>query len=302
MDFLSTSLSTLLNKLEPFPQKLQIQVLKSSDLDYENMALPPPTTINSTDIFDSYDTNVKGDGAFVSEVLPWSSYTIEAWYCSGLDKHLVKAPVFHVLLTPEIIKVLQEEGVSCSDERLGGIISKLDEHCNSKIEVFVRTSMCSTKIGTTPKPCTSGKTVIKSILDCQRCIQSLSCPSVQHNIWLFPWNEECDLTREFRVFIQNQRIVAIGPYYCSLELDYLTSPVANSIGLAILKFWEEEISPLVPNIDNAVMDVLKLDGEPCKLIEFNPRESSGGGLFNYLEDRRIMEGRQNATVMRIIRG
>lgn len=74
------------------------------------------------------------------------------------------------------------------------------------------------------------------------------------------------------------------------------------IGLKILDFFECSVIVEVFEIkfENAAMDVLYTDEGEIKLIEFNPVESSGGGLFSYEKDGRVFRGEEEKAFMRIV--
>jgi len=72
----------------------------------------------------------------------------------------------------------------------------------------------------------------------------------------------------------------------------------REVGKAILKF-HEGIKHHV-RFEDAVMDVLYTPDEEVKLIEFNPLETSGGGLFSWRKDKDLLAGKKRTPVLRYV--
>ena len=127
---------------------------------------------------------------------------------------------------------------------------------------------------------------------------------MNHTIWLFQWNQACDITREFRVFIKAGRIVALAPYYCAVPLEWLTSKNAAAIGVEIIEWYEQNLQQYASNyFTDAVMDVVYTAKKEIQLIEFNPIVTSGGGLFSWVQDKAVLDGvdPDAPVVMRIVK-
>jgi len=258
--------------------KLVVEEIHPDDLDYDNMAAPPPFAQESA--------------------TDWTPYLFDSWYTEALDEHLVAPPLLRVQLTPAEIKALQSS--EASHEALSSLIERLQTAFSSEgQQVFVRTSMCSTKIGTTIRPCLSGAQCVKAIRDSQRCLDGLSAP-MEHSVWLFPWSTSCDIYREFRVFVRKGKVLCLCPYYCCMGLEWLDAAVAGLVGKKILSFWEQKIKPQT-SLQDLVFDVLVTGQQQCQLIEFNPLFTSGGLLFSWVEDADLLSGKCTQPVLRFVR-
>ena len=283
--------------------RLSLQVISEKDLNYDDMTKAPPTTMQIVK-----EANAP-DGAFTTNALPWPQYILDAWYTPALAPLMVASPRGKVLLLATDIQCLKSNPSPESKEFLD-LASRVQENfplsashdANEPFQCFVRLSMCSTKRGAHAYPAHNGTDVVQQIVDSQRCVQSLSCP-VEHTIWLFEWNQACDITREFRVFIQKGKIVALAPYYCAVPLEWLTPKNATQVGLAILEWYEHNLKDYLLNyFQDAVMDVLYTDQKAIQLIEFNPIVTSGGGLFSWVHDKDLLNGVDvgASAVMRIV--
>ncbi|GMH93654.1 hypothetical protein TrVE_jg2047 [Triparma verrucosa] len=289
------------------PSRVCVETVSESDLDFDEMTKCSPETM------ETIASSSLDNPAYTSEAIEWDKYTLDAWYHPGLDHVMISPPLVIKELSQTYITQLQDSSDPCVD--LVKSLKARMSWCGSKScietkdllkqktkEWFVRTSMCSTKIGAHPKPATSAKEVIDQIKSSRRCLESFSART-SHSIYLFPWNSRCDISREFRVWVKFGRVVAIAPYFCAVKLDWLRPDDAEGIGLKILEFFESDAIKEAfsnDNFQNAVMDVLYTEGGAVKLIEFNPVESSGGGLFSFKRDARIFRGEEEKVVMRIV--
>eukprot|EP00520_Triparma_pacifica_P004308 CAMPEP_0118633342 /NCGR_PEP_ID=MMETSP0785-20121206/945_1 /TAXON_ID=91992 /ORGANISM="Bolidomonas pacifica, Strain CCMP 1866" /LENGTH=284 /DNA_ID=CAMNT_0006524209 /DNA_START=243 /DNA_END=1094 /DNA_ORIENTATION=- len=276
--------------------RIYVETVSESDLDFDEMTKCPPETM------ETIGTSSLDNPAYTSEAIPWEKYTLDAWYHCGLDHVMISPPLVIKKLCQADILQLLDSSDPCLD--LEKSLSSRMSCCGSKKveEWFVRTSMCSTKLGARPKPATSAKEVIEQIKSSRRCLETFSART-SHSIYLFPWNCGCDVTREFRVWVKFGRVVALAPYFCAVKLDWLRPDDAERIGLKVLEFFESDAIQdafTKNNFQSAVMDVLYTEGGTVKLIEFNPVESSGGGLFSFKRDARIFSGEVEKIVMRIV--
>lgn len=276
--------------------RICVDTVSESDLDFDEMTKCPPETM------ETIASSSLDNPAYTSEAIPWEKYTLDAWYHCGLDHVMISPPLVIMKLSQADILQLIDSSDPCVD--LEKSLNSRMSCCGSKKggEWFVRTSMCSTKLGAHPKPATSAKDVIEQIKGSRRCLETFSART-SHSIYLFPWNSRCDISREFRVWVKFGRVVAIAPYFCAVKLDWLRRDDAERIGLKILEFFESDAIKETfsnNNFQSAVMDVLYTEGGTVKLIEFNPVESSGGGLFSFKRDARIFRGDEQKTVMRIV--
>lgn len=284
--------------------RITTEVIPEAELDYERMTQPPPQSGND------------GDGD------RWQPYLFDSWFNEDLASLLVAPPRVRIVLTDEQIQALRSRPLaivssSSSDgdgkdktspaTPLAALAASLEPHASASRPAFVRTSMCSTKIGTTTRPATSGAEAVKQIIDSERCLRGLAASHMSHSVWLFPWEAACDITREFRVYIRHGHIVALCPYFCAVPMEWLTQTEAERVAEAILAFWEEQVRPRMAvkegegtgneendekALEDLVMDVLWHSEEGrCQLIEFNPIFTSGGLLFDWVKDERFMSGR-----------
>ena len=275
--------------------RLSLEIIPENNLNYEEMTKAPPSTMNKVK---------QAGGAYTTAELPWPQYILDNWYSSELAPFMVSSPRSKLQLTTEDIQLLQSNPTieACQD-----LIARVEiQFPGDNFSCFVRLSMCSTKRGSHACPAMNAMEVVQQILDSQRCVQSLSCPC-QHTIWFFQWNEACDITREFRVFIKKNQIVALAPYYCAVPLPWLTAANAENIGERILDFYTNVLQNYITSyFEDAVMDVLVTEDNEIKLIEFNPMVTSGGGLFSWIDDADLLNGSQNKkknpkVVMRIVK-
>ena len=247
-----------------------------ADLDYSSMGSPP-----------------EDQPADATE--RWAMYLFDAWYSDELAPYLVAPPLKGLPLAEDDIRALQR---GAGPDELTHLVEALAPHVTKDAPVFVRTSMCSTKIGTTIRPCASAVECIQAISDSSRCIAALAAPG-RHSIWLFPWQEKCDILREFRVFVTAGQVVAMCPYYCSCFQDWITPGKATEVAEAIVDFWGR-IRQLV-SLQELVMDVLHTRDGEVLLIEVNPPFTSGGALFDWQRDASLLAGRAGELpLMRII--
>mmetsp|Transcript_61557 Transcript_61557/g.71937 ORF Transcript_61557/g.71937 Transcript_61557/m.71937 type:complete len:296 (-) Transcript_61557:689-1576(-) len=292
------------NKESTPSSQLSLEIIAENDLNYEEMTKTKPSTMEIV------KRSKEKDGAFTTDELPWPTYILDNWYTKELSQFMVASPRGRISLTAEDIELLQSNPEPSNLNELADRVEeqfpKDDSGGSSSVGngVFVRLSMCSTKRGAHAAPAFSGREVVQQIVDSQRCVQSLSCP-VKHTIWLFRWNEACDITREFRVFVKDSSVVAIGTYYCAVPLPWLTSANAPEIGEEIMNFYENKIKERI-SLSDAVMDVVVMgdakmgENEEIKLIEFNPLVTSGGGLFSWVDDKDLLDGMSEKAVMRIV--
>ena len=274
--------------------RLSLEIIPENNLIYEEMTKAPPSTMNKVK---------QAGGAYTTAELPWPQYILDNWYSSELAPFMVSSPRSKLQLTTEDIQLLQSNPTieACQD-----LIARVEiQFPGDNFSCFVRLSMCSTKRGSHACPAMNAMEVVQQILDSQRCVQSLSCPC-QHTIWFFQWNDACDITREFRVFIKKNQIVALAPYYCAVPLPWLTAANAENIGERILDFYTNVLQNYITSyFEDAVMDVLVTEDNEIKLIEFNPMVTSGGGLFSWIDDADLLNGRNRKknpkVVMRIVK-
>ena len=265
-----------------------IETVAEQDLDYDSMTKPPLPTDQKTD---------------------WGPFLMDSWCSPAVSAHMVSAPLVQRVLSATEIEALRTTATndgyipaSMGPLQAEGVLAELARDLDRKLDptaapVFVKTSMFSTRLGTTVRPCRNGAEIVRSICDSTRCLAGLGTPGVAHSVWLLPWVEQCDTMYEFRVFVRHSRVVAMCPYFCSMKLDWLSPTVSAKVATGILQFWE--VVRKDTNIKDAVWDVLWLPSG-IKMIEFNPLFTSGGALFSWTRDAELLAGKRARPVMRII--
>lgn len=104
---------------------------------------------------------------------------------------------------------------------------------------------------------------------------------------LMPWNSVIEPRYEFRIFVVNNKLVAVSQQnskelyaYSSKELKRIEKALGN-------------ISFIVNGLYDTYVGDVYVDGDVCKLIEINPfGASSGAGaaLFNWVTDYNLLHG------------
>ncbi|CAF0881187.1 unnamed protein product [Adineta ricciae] len=112
-------------------------------------------------------------------------------------------------------------------------------------------------------------------------------------IILKPWNSSITKQNEFRLFIWLNKVTAATQQHWYAELDHsqeYIDTVVNTIN-------NYEHSPKLPSI--CVLDVVILEDGTMIIIELNPWISSGGGLFDYTMDYKVLYGLEGDAELRL---
>ena len=264
--------------------RLTVSPQPASTLDFDEMALCPPETLEL----------VRRQGTAYDAALPWPRYVLDRWLTPALEAVMLSPPAARVPLTAPWIADL------VAGRTPPALLDALRDALDPGRAYFVRTSMCSTKVGARPAPARGAAEVVAQVLASERCLAALATPRIEHSLWLLPWEEGCDIMREFRVFIKGGRVVALAPYYCAVPLPWLGDvETATAVGRAVLCFFEDHIVGQI-EFEEVVMDVIYLETGEVRLIEFNPLLTSGGGLFSWVKDRDLLAGKEKNVVLRFV--
>lgn len=113
------------------------------------------------------------------------------------------------------------------------------------------------------------------------------------------WKEPVPIQNEFRGFVWNGNLNAIGQYY---HLFYFKNLQKNYLEIVeyLKNFYDERLKPYLPNtLTNCIVDFAFYDRDNISIIEINPFDafalgsfSGSTGLFN-LENKKDLETIQN---------
>lgn len=268
----------------PTAPRLTVAPQPASTLNFDEMALAPPETM----------ALVEARGTAYDAALPWPAYVLDSWLTPALECVMLSPPLARIALTARSLNDL------LTGKTNAALLEELRAAMDPGRAYFVRTSMCSTKVGARPCPANCPEEVLAQILASPRCKTALATPNIAHSIWLMAWEDECNIEREFRVFVKDRKVVAIGPYYCAVDLPWMGDiEAATTVGQAVLRFFDEHIVGQI-SFEEAVMDIIYMETGEVRLIEFNPLLTSGGGLFSWITDRNLLAGKEKNVVMRFV--
>ena len=218
-----------------------------------------------------------------------NSYSFENWY-----KNLIDAKLVHINdYNKDILKSIANNRVitgrsldkdiidDFSKEFIDDIQSYLTKYNNS---VFIKTSEKSSKNDTTMKPLQNIVEIIDQLTSSKDIlVQSLSYPNRCKNLIIQPWNNDIQPENEYRVIVENKKILAISQQkwytYVGLNTEMVTQD-ANKI-----YNWYMENKHRIP-YEAVVLDVYVTN--EAHLIECNPGYSwgsSGSALFHWENDK-----------------
>lgn len=168
----------------------------------------------------------------------------------------------------------------------------------NKQPLFVRTGATSGKNTVPIKPCTSGEEVVAHLM-CNPEIEMREWCRVDKAtfIVLVPWNNAIDSRNEFRLFVANNRVVALSPQRYWECHDY-TSDELDAVEEAVLKAALD--SPYNWFIVDAWVDFEK---RKLHVIEFNcfgDHSGAGSSLFNWIEDHDLLYGKREGIEFRFL--
>lgn len=168
---------------------------------------------------------------------------------------------------------------------------------------FIRTDRVSLKNGIHKVgPYTNLRNIIESMVttvDAHKCFLK---DDMECTIYLFPWIEDINPNKEFRIFVYNDKITAISQQHLYDVNSWLNKMSREDIILIInkiLEFFENKIKHLYKK-EKYVMDLVLIgkDNKPY-FIEPNPfgeQYPSGSALFHWINDRDIIHGIRDLTL------
>jgi len=189
------------------------------------------------------------------------------------------------------------------DEELEDMIKKykhLDEIFDGT-EYFIRTENVSLKEGKHGVgPYKDFKSIIESIVTCRLGHSPLKEETTSIPLYLIKFQNNLNSIREFRVFVNKNKITAISQqslYDINNILESLQEKEKNDLinkWINIIKsYHEKEIIKKITHIDSYVMDFAILDdGSPyfIELNSFGKEYASGSALFSWIDDYNILYG------------
>jgi hypothetical protein len=200
-------------------------------------------------------------------------------------------------------------------EDLETIDAKITFHFKNNPSIkkwFVRTSSCSPKDGVngcgpfeSSKPDASFK-IIESLATSLRVYLGLKKDG-DHTIYLVPWRDDWDTSKEFRVYVYKRKITAISQYAWHTDV-LLTELKLKQIIPKIIDFCHDAISK-VP-FEDCTIDVAALSTGTgtdfvVELVEFNcfgKNLAAGSCCFHWLNDETIMYSDGLNIVVRYVSG
>jgi hypothetical protein len=168
-------------------------------------------------------------------------------------------------------------------------------------EYFIRTENVSLKEGIHGiGPYKDFKSIIQSIVTCRLGHSPLYEDTKEIVLYLCEFKKNLNRTREFRVFVHNNKITAISQQSLYDANDILESLNDNEINVIIHKwiniiksYFETNVKQKITHIDSYVMDFAILDDDTPYFIELNSfgkEYASGSALFGWLQDYNILYG------------
>lgn len=215
--------------------------------------------------------------------------------------HLIPTNLFHkyeiVSLNNRELKLLNElstcylSGGSLSSsilEDFEDLIKKMDNIFLNR-KMFIKIDPASPKeVGTTA---TNGKECLCLIAKskrCQKILESFINHNMTMNIIIKEFDDNIDISNEFRVFVKNNSIKAISQYNWYNYHNYDNSYIENMV-----KEVSDTIKLLKLPFNSYVMDIHYKD--KLHIIEFNPFgigpyvSPSGSCLLNWIRDEWILQ-------------
>jgi hypothetical protein len=211
-------------------------------------------------------------------------------------------------LTMEEAQAIIQGGFPEQNSVLQSLLSKIQSVLDKSNEYFIRLSTRSPKDvqgGMTPQSTASG--ILDTLMRSERAYEDLTdyvfhCQqgkSSSMQVHLLPWIEIMH-GKETRCFVFENNVVAC----CQTFLDRKFKPASFlPIGLAHIKLVVKTLTNLIP-WSTYVIDI-EVDEKKARVIEFNPFwkfGSTSAVLFDWVEDRDILEGKKEGTCVRWLEG
>jgi len=189
------------------------------------------------------------------------------------------------------------------DDELEDMIKKykhLDNIFNGT-EYFIRTNNVSLKEGVHGVgPYTDFKSIIESIVTCRLGHSPLKEETTSITLYLTKFQKNLNRTREFRVFVNKNKITAISQQSL-YDINDIIEPLSEKEKNDLINKWiniintyfYSDVVKKITHIDSYVMDFAILDDESPFFIELNSfgkEYASGSALFSWIDDYNILYG------------
>jgi len=189
------------------------------------------------------------------------------------------------------------------DEELEDMIKKykhLDEIFD-ETEYFIRTENVSLKEGVHGVgPYKDFKSIIESIVTCRLGHSPLKEETTSITLYLTKFQKNLNRTREFRVFVNKNKITAISQQSL-YDINDILEPLSEKEKNDLINKWiniintyfYSDVVKKITHIDSYVMDFAILDDESPFFIELNSfgkEYASGSALFSWIDDYNILYG------------
>jgi hypothetical protein len=225
-------------------------------------------------------------------------YDADKWYTVINDRPIELVPYSKTeeILMRKISNVMVITGKSnineSEKEDLKILLQTLDsavDKCNQGEGCFVKLSGASTKHNYKPEPVFNGNEVLIHLLGSKRILNNLDCGS----ILIQAWNPEVKLNSEFRVFIEDNKVIGIGQqkiYEIFQECMSVYCLIYTDIIKMAQKLWNDISSNL--EFSDATLDVWIDYYNQLHLIEINTYgiwTAAGSSWFDWESDFPVAE-------------
>ncbi len=226
-----------------------------------------------------------------------NKFSFEKWYSGLLEAQLIKLTSYDKEILIELSKKVILRGRKLKMDDLMKFNMSFIREIRSALalynhSVFVKTSEKSGKNDSDVEPSSTVLDIIKGLTNSKDIyLYSLTRQDSCNYIIIQPWNDRITKQNEFRVIIENKRILGISQQRIYQNVD-LTTELCIRAGNSIQK-WYNNIKDSIP-FDSVVLDLFVdfEDSNTVNLIECNPGYcwgSSGSALFNWIYDKVFLD-------------
>jgi hypothetical protein len=189
------------------------------------------------------------------------------------------------------------------DDELDDMVNRYKhyDYIFNEKEYFIRAENVSLKEGVHGiGPYKDFKSIIQSIITCRIGHSPLYEDTTQIILYLYEFKTTLDISREFRVFVRENKITAISQQSL-YDINDILEPLNDNDKTDMIHKWvdiiksyfETDIKPKITYIDSYVMDFAILADDSPYFIELNSfgkEYASGSALFGWIQDYNILYG------------
>lgn len=193
------------------------------------------------------------------------------------------------------------------EDELKDICEKYQHKYPSNKGYFIRTEHVSLKYGCHGTgPYKDIKSIIESIVTTTYGHACIKPDENNCNIYFIEWIDDYDESKEFRVFVYNNKITAISTqnlYRVNTWLNSLTDEEIISIMNDMIDFFENNIQDKLRFIGSYVMDIYYFSPNNWYFIEpncFGAEYPSGSALFHWHKDHYILNSSSDNIELRYV--